>query len=125
MSSRLLILNRLICTAELLIGGWVVGVAVGSAGQVLAQAAPGGLGRDRSLPSQTFFEDGADQLEREIQILQQHEHELDTAILVIQDDVQLSPYDLERLTDDVEIQPAPNEPASGETNMEGYPDSGQ
>lgn len=123
MCSRLLILNRSICTAELLIGGLIVGMAVGSAGQAMAQTTPGGLGRDRSLPSQTFFEDGADQLEREIQILQQHES--DTAILVIQDDVQLSPYDLERLTDDAEIQPAPNEPGSGETNMEGYPNSDQ
>ena len=79
---------------------------------VFAQTTPGGLGRDRSLPSQTFFEDGLDQLEQEIRILQQEDS--DTAILTIQQDVQLSPYEIERLTDDddVEIQSGSEETES-------------
>lgn len=81
-----------------------------------AQITPERLSRDCSSPSQRFFEDGLDQLEREIRILQRQEMP-DTAILTIQQDVQLSPYEIERLSDDDAIEIRPDSEASEETDV--------
>ncbi len=103
MWNRFLSLNQLRAVTLLWTGSLVTGHVVLTIAPSGAQTTPGGLGRDRSLPSQTFFEDGLDQLEREIQILQQQDSS-DTAILTIQQGVQLSPYEIEQLTDDDDIE---------------------
>lgn len=112
MWNRFLLPNQSSVVNLLLMGSLVMSHAILTSTPSGAQTTPGGLGRDRSLPSQTFFKNGLDQLEHEIQILQQQDSS-DTAILTIQQGVQLSPYEIERLTDDaVEIQPSPEETES-------------
>lgn len=119
MWNRFLIPNQSSTVTLLLMGGLAVSHVILTIAPLGAQTTPGGLGRDRSLPSQTFFEDGLDQLEREIQILQQQDSS-DTAILTIQQGVQLLPYEIERLTDDgnVEIQPSSEDAEEVNTPVE-------
>lgn len=119
MWNRFLIPNQLSAVTLLLMGSLVMSHAILTITPSGAQTTPGGLGRDRSLPSQTFFEDGLDQLEHEIQILQQRENS-NTAILTIQQGIQLSPYEIERLTDDanVEIQPSSEDAEEVNTSTE-------
>jgi hypothetical protein len=67
--------------------------AFGSQSSLQAQSVPGVLSRDRT-PSQTFFEEGYDQLEQEIRILRR-DILSDSSILTIRQDVRLQPYRLE------------------------------